>query len=218
MCRVELPPGTEKLFDEAARRYFEVKHRVDRGEASWDALTKAQQREMNEVIDMWRNAADQGYADAQRNLGIMYAQGQGAKQDFAEAERWLRKAADQGEALAQHNLSLIFADKKDFPEALRWARKALEQGHPQAKTVVPLFEAELRKQRQAAAPANNHTSSSTTCANCGFAEAAGGGALKPCSRCKAVVYCGKACQAQHWKVGGHKAACTQVIAAANSYS
>jgi hypothetical protein len=45
-----------------------------------------------------------------------------------------------------------------------------------------------------------------SCANCGVAEA-GSITLKPCSRCKAVVYCGIVCQAQHWKAGGHKSAC-----------
>ena len=39
---------------------------------------------------------------------------------------------------------------------------------------------------------------------------AGSSALKPCSRCKGVVYCGKACQAQHWKSGGHRVLCQQV--------
>ena len=51
MCRVELPPGPEQLCEDATTRYFEVKRRVDRGGASWGALTKAQQREMNEVSE-----------------------------------------------------------------------------------------------------------------------------------------------------------------------
>ena len=89
---------------------------------------------------------------------------------------------------------------------MRWFRKAAEQGHEEAKKALPLAE-ELRKQRQAAAP-TSQPSSSLACANCGVAEAVGGGALKPCSRCKAVVYCGKECQMQHWKkAGGHKAVC-----------
>ena len=48
----------------------------------------------------------------------------------------------------------------------------------------------------------------TFIAHCGAAETAGGRvALKPCSRCKAVVYCGRECQAAHWKAGGHRAVC-----------
>ena len=46
-------------------------------------------------------AADQGDADAQKNLDVLYEQGQGVAQDFAEAAKWLRKAADQGYAAAQ---------------------------------------------------------------------------------------------------------------------
>ena len=49
MCRVELPPGPDKLFEEAVRLYLEVKRQVDRGEGSWGALSKKQQRGMNEV-------------------------------------------------------------------------------------------------------------------------------------------------------------------------
>ena len=54
-----------------------------------------------------------------------------------------------------------------------------------------------------------------TCANCGKPDGhivhAGGSTiattLKDCSRCKLVCYCGKDCQAQHWKAGGHKEFC-----------
>ncbi len=156
-------------------------------------------------------AADQGHdADAQYNLGIMYAQGKSVKLDFREAARLYRKAADQGNANAQCSLGFMYAQrqgvKQDFSEALRWFRKASEQGHEQAKNSVLLAEEELRRQHQAA-PASQ-PSSSHTCANCCVAEAVGGGALKPCSRCKAVVYCGTECQMQHWKkAGGHKAVC-----------
>ena len=41
------------------------------------------------------------------------------------------------------------------------------------------------------------------CANC----AAEGVGLSPCSVCKLVQYCGKACQTQHWKAGQHKKFC-----------
>jgi hypothetical protein len=45
------------------------------------------------------------------------------------------------------------------------------------------------------------------CAQCG--AAAGGGSavrLSACARCKKVRYCGRACQAAHWKAG-HKKTC-----------
>jgi TPR repeat protein len=41
------------------------------------------------------------------NLGVMYANGDGVPQDFAEAAKWFRKAADQGDTEAQSNLKLL---------------------------------------------------------------------------------------------------------------
>ena len=49
----------------------------------------------------YRQAADQGDADAQFLMGVAYINGQGAKQSDEEAVRWLRQAADQGDAVAQ---------------------------------------------------------------------------------------------------------------------
>ena len=158
----------------------------------------------------YRKAADQGDANAQYNLGLSYANGRGAKQDFGEAARLYRKAADQGYANAHFNLSAKYANgqgvKQDFGKAERWLRKAAYQGNENAKKAMLVVKEKLRKHRPAASA--SQSSSSRTCANCGIAETAGGASLKPCSRCKAVVYCGKECQAQHWKkAGGHKAVC-----------
>jgi hypothetical protein len=41
------------------------------------------------------------------------------------------------------------------------------------------------------------------CEGCG----ASGGSLKRCSRCRAVSYCSKTCQVEHW--GVHKASCSK---------
>jgi TPR repeat protein len=40
-------------------------------------------------------AADQGRADAQSNLGSMYAEGEGVPQDFAQALMWFTLSAAQ---------------------------------------------------------------------------------------------------------------------------
>ena len=49
-------------------------------------------------------AAENGYAEARYNLGVMYAEGRGVPQDFAEARWWYRSAAYLGNAGAQFNL------------------------------------------------------------------------------------------------------------------
>lgn len=43
----------------------------------------------------YRKAADQGYVDAQHNLGSLYGEGNGIAQSDSEAVRWYRKAAEQ---------------------------------------------------------------------------------------------------------------------------
>jgi uncharacterized protein len=51
-----------------------------------------------EAVKWYRLAAEQGYADAQYNLGLMYDYGNGVVQDYAEAVKWYRLAAEQGNA------------------------------------------------------------------------------------------------------------------------
>ena len=69
MCRAELPPGPERLLEEGCRRYIVVERRVSRGEASWVSLGHTDALEMDQVVELWRMAADQGSAGAQNNLG-----------------------------------------------------------------------------------------------------------------------------------------------------
>ncbi len=82
--------------------------------------------------------AEQGEADAQNKLGVMYAEGQGVPQDYAEAMKWFRLAADQGYAKAQHNLGYMHeygeGVTQDYQEALRWFRLAADQGYAVAQT------------------------------------------------------------------------------------
>ena len=49
-------------------------------------------------------------AQAQYNLGVMYDEGRGVRQDGAEAVRWFRQAAEQGLAEAQHILGAMYAN------------------------------------------------------------------------------------------------------------
>ncbi len=42
----------------------------------------------------YRKAADQGDAQAERNIGTLYEKGLGVQQDHSEAEAWYKKAGD----------------------------------------------------------------------------------------------------------------------------
>jgi TPR repeat protein len=60
-----------------------------------------------QAVHWYRKAAEQGYAQAQCNLGVMYANGLGVEKDAVQAVHWFRKAAEQGHAQAQHNLGVL---------------------------------------------------------------------------------------------------------------
>jgi TPR repeat protein len=62
---------------------------------------------------LFRQAADQGHANAQCCLGICYKEGggvpqEGVPQDKAQAARLYRQAADQGHAKAQYHLGVHY--------------------------------------------------------------------------------------------------------------
>ncbi|WP_305801890.1 tetratricopeptide repeat protein, partial [Thiolapillus sp.] len=74
------------------------------------------------------------------NLGLMYANGRGVRQDFKEAVKWYQKAAEQGLPKAQVNLGLMYGEgqgvRQDFKEAVKWYRKAAEQGLTEAQIIL----------------------------------------------------------------------------------
>ena len=87
-----------------------------------------------------REAAEQGDPAGQYNLGQMYREGLGVRQDDVEAAKWYRKAAEQGVASAENNLAIMYLKGKgvlqDKLEAAKWFRKAAEQGHPEAQFML----------------------------------------------------------------------------------
>ena len=68
--------------------------------------------------------AEQGYANAQFNLGGMYRRGEVVCKDRPQAVTWLRQAAGQGFAGAQFNLGVMYANgegvPKDYVQAAKW--------------------------------------------------------------------------------------------------
>jgi TPR repeat protein len=86
--------------------------------------------------ELYRKAAEQGYASAQISLGDMYLKGKGVRQDGVEAVKWFRKSAEQGNADAQYRLGQLYAGGKhvtqNYKDAIIWYRKAAEQNHREA--------------------------------------------------------------------------------------
>jgi len=73
-------------------------------------------QDYTKAAQWYRNAAEQGLAEAQYILGAMYANGQGVSRDDKEAEKWYHKAAEQGLAEAQQALEAM--NKKVPPQEI----------------------------------------------------------------------------------------------------
>jgi len=60
--------------------------------------------------------AEKGQALAQYILGLMYANGQGVPERYAEGLKWLQKAAEHGEAKAQFSVGVIYFKGLGIPK------------------------------------------------------------------------------------------------------
>ena len=58
-------------------------------------------------MEWYRKAADQGLADGQYNVGVLYENGWGVTKDIDQAKVWYQKAADQGDGFARVRLQRI---------------------------------------------------------------------------------------------------------------
>jgi len=109
----------------------------------------------------FRKAADQGNAEAQFNLALMYEEGRGVTKDDEQAAMWYSKAAEQDYARAQFNLGKMLSEGKgghqDNIEAYKWLSLAKDKDVNGAKAdldklasqmaQLQIVEAQLRKSK-----------------------------------------------------------------------
>ena len=85
-------------------------------------------------LEGWKAYAEQGYATAQYNLGLMYYLGQGVTQNNEAAFKWFKLAAAQGYERAQVQLGFDYRSGKgviqDYTSAHMWWNIAASQGNP----------------------------------------------------------------------------------------
>lgn len=92
---------------------------------------------IQQAVESCTRSGEQGVADSQYILGVMYATGNGVKRNATEAAAWYSKAAQQGHVAAQYNLGYSYYNAKgvpqDYEQAFKWYRTAALQGHPDAQ-------------------------------------------------------------------------------------
>lgn len=97
---------------------------------------------------IFKPLAEQGEAEAQNALGVLFQWGFGVAENPAEARKWYRLSAEQGLAKAQVNLGNLLSQsamlaansfsqaamlKPDLVEAIKWYRMAAAQGNAEAE-------------------------------------------------------------------------------------
>jgi TPR repeat protein len=131
-----------------SQRKEQVRHREGAeagagGQASADALHARGKRHWacgraGEAVRLWRQADEQGHAEARCDLGFCYETGEAVTRDMKQAAHLYRKAAEQGHARAQCNLAVRCQQgeggvSQDLEQAARWFHKAAEQGYTKAQ-------------------------------------------------------------------------------------
>ena len=109
--------GTEQSYDKAA---YYLKKAADQGDKE-SKLTLAMlivldrgigihnYGSKNQSVDVIHALANQGYIDAQIEIGRLYLLGLGVLQDYQKAAEWFQKAANQSDRLAFYQLGVLYA-------------------------------------------------------------------------------------------------------------
>ena len=84
--------------------------------------------------------AENGDIDAQYQLGVIYAKGDGVEKDDKLSFLWFEKAAKQGYSEAQYTLGLMYSSGKGVDQdneiALKWFEKSAKQGHTDSLNII----------------------------------------------------------------------------------
>ena len=75
-----------------------------------EPFTARERKDYRTAFAGYTKLAAKGDAEAQYNLGHMYANGHGVPRSEQKAVEWYRKAANQGDADAQYSLARMYAD------------------------------------------------------------------------------------------------------------
>ena len=117
---------------------------------TWQAASEAMKRDdYATAFKLFRSLAEQGYPDAQFQLGFLYRTGWGVPKDYSEAFKWFERAADQGHAYAQTNLGFMYRDgegvQQDYVQAHMWFNLASASPGPPLRYVAEHLDSVVKK-------------------------------------------------------------------------
>ena len=99
----------------------------------------------NQAIGWYKLAAEQGYAEAQYNLGAMYRGGEGVEEDCEEAVKWFVKATVGGSVKAASRINEMQKHKliNEAKSSTREYKKTANQGNKYNKEIINIIDEEV---------------------------------------------------------------------------
>ena len=100
----------------------------------------ASQEDLEKAVYWFKEAAEQGHALAQVNLGTHYKTGMGVAQNHKKAAFWWTVSASQDDPMAQFYLGICCMKGEGVPKneqmGIYWITKAANQGLPHAQAYL----------------------------------------------------------------------------------
>jgi len=128
-------------YDGEKRRWLQRQAKKGNKFAQYELAFQAGIR-LKRKAGLLRQAAEQGNRSAQHHLGLAYCEGDGVKQDYAQAAHWLRQAAGNPETpphfenepgLPQSDLAHLYREGKGVERnpalAAEWYEKSFDDGN-----------------------------------------------------------------------------------------
>jgi len=75
---------------------------------------------------LYLKGAEAGDGSAQLNLGNLFSDGRGVKQDREKGLYWYRRAYRRGWGAAAYNIGLVYRDEEKFGRAVAWLGRAVK--------------------------------------------------------------------------------------------
>ena len=105
-------------------------------------------KEFRRALQLLTPLAEQGEAEAQFRLGVMFQNGLGVVANELRAQEWMRQGAEQDHPLAQHGLGVMYLYGEGVPQddtqALYWFERGAAHGLLGSLTSLAMMYAEGR--------------------------------------------------------------------------
>jgi TPR repeat protein len=95
------------------------------------------ERDLNEALGWYNQAAEMGYSEAQYNVCRLTAQGLASPADYKRSIQWCSTLAESGDAWGEYGLARVYEQgvgmPPDLKKAAAWYKKSANQGNPAAQ-------------------------------------------------------------------------------------